>query len=592
MKATLPPPVRKYLESLELELKKQVGVSPEEALSDAREFLQNNWESLSRAEPGLEDGDIYAHFVETFGSPESVAESYADTSDPFRQFVPGYAPGWRVCCTKCGRSAPAGKVGITRIGACSSHKYTLGFCRTCRWIRFVRIVRDSDRTNLTQQLGTDRTPDAVRRTMHRPWLVILGTIAFVITLSLLIHLVTAQAVAGQDLPTVFETLPDGWSLQKSSVVPAVQRDAIGRKLDARLSRLTNTTVAKQGQSLQINTLECTTDAEASRVQATLLKAKSNRRLVQRNDRTVYEFVVRNQNQMSLALAARYEFGIQPPLVNYQVRFDAVPVVSGDDMQWNTLFNLFLQAEHDDSSEELQRRIRERAEAFRFGNRLTLRHYGLGNHVSRWSLVPIAVRDSAASSADYDVFNLENLPQRAGVPFVGITGEITCETGKLTPAKRSSNELTASTSYWPVNDPVIQKLAGEITGACRTSRDKVAALLQWMTPGANIRFDGPIQGSRYGVRKVLEQGFGHCWDFSDVFVTLCRASGVPSGQVMGWLDGGEGHVWAEVLFDGEGWQQVDPTAASACGSDYIPFVSSDDGTVPLLYVSSVHIEKRE
>lgn len=284
MNATSPTPVQMYLEALELELKKQVGVSPEEALSDAREFLQNNWESLSLAEPGLQEGDVYAHFVETFGSPESVAESYADTADPFRPFVHGYAPGWRVCCTKCGRSAPAGKVGITRIGACSSHKYTLGFCRTCRWIRFVRIVRDSDRTNLTQQLGADRMPDAVRSTMHRPWLVVLGTITVVMTLGILINLVTAQAVTGQDLPTVFETLPDGWSLQKSFVVPTAQRDAIGKKLEVRLGSLTNTIVAKQGQSLQINTLECTTDAEANRVQVTLLKGKSNRRLVQRSCR--------------------------------------------------------------------------------------------------------------------------------------------------------------------------------------------------------------------------------------------------------------------------------------------------------------------
>jgi transglutaminase-like putative cysteine protease len=109
------------------------------------------------------------------------------------------------------------------------------------------------------------------------------------------------------------------------------------------------------------------------------------------------------------------------------------------------------------------------------------------------------------------------------------------------------------------------------------------------PGRHIRFGGPVTGSRYGVRQVLDQGFGHCWDFSDVCVTLCRAAGVPSRQVAGWLHEQSGHIWAEVLLEGKGWQQVDPTAGMACGSDYIPYLVSETGEMTLVYLSMPQVE---
>jgi len=100
-----------------------------------------------------------------------------------------------------------------------------------------------------------------------------------------------------------------------------------------------------------------------------------------------------------------------------------------------------------------------------------------------------------------------------------------------------------------------------------------------------------QHHRLSIRnfKVLDQKFGHCWDFSDVFVTLCRASDIPARQVTGWLHGLSGHVWAEVLVDGNAWKPVDPTSGIRCGSDYIPFMSSADGEISLLYLSEVEIE---
>jgi transglutaminase-like putative cysteine protease len=89
-----------------------------------------------------------------------------------------------------------------------------------------------------------------------------------------------------------------------------------------------------------------------------------------------------------------------------------------------------------------------------------------------------------------------------------------------------------------------------------------------------------------VAKVLEQKFGHCWDFSDCFVTLARAAGVPSRQVAGWLYGGTGHVWAEFYREGKGWQQVDPTGGATlpCGIYHLPWFTTESGEMPILYLS--------
>ena len=117
-------------------------------------------------------------------------------------------------------------------------------------------------------------------------------------------------------------------------------------------------------------------------------------------------------------------------------------------------------------------------------------------------------------------------------------------------------------------------------------------LAWFSDNKNFKSDNRILGSRYGVKTALRQRFGMCWDFSDCFVTLCRASGVPCRQVYGWVHPLDGHVWAEVLIEGKGWRQVDPEAGAGCDSRYVPFVASESGAMPMVYTSAVRIVPRE
>ena len=154
----------------------------------------------------------------------------------------------------------------------------------------------------------------------------------------------------------------------------------------------------------------------------------------------------------------------------------------------------------------------------------------------------------------------------------------------------SEALTTATPFWPADDPNLKALAQRITHGKTTNEAKVMAILEWLAPGKNLEYSGQT-GSRWGVAKVLEQKFGHCWDFADCFVTLARAADVPSHQVAGWFYGSSGHVWAEFYREGKGWQQVDPTGGGIlrCGIYHIPYFTSEDGEMPILYVSMPRIE---
>jgi transglutaminase-like putative cysteine protease len=51
------------------------------------------------------------------------------------------------------------------------------------------------------------------------------------------------------------------------------------------------------------------------------------------------------------------------------------------------------------------------------------------------------------------------------------------------------------------------------------------------------------------------------------------------------------VWAEFYREGKGWQQVDPTGGGLLRSGiyHIPYFTSEDGEMPILYVSMPKVE---
>lgn len=386
-----------------------------------------------------------------------------------------------------------------------------------------------------------------------------------------------------------DRLAEGWRLIQRLEVPAEQAKGIGQRLGGKVDRLLNAVLSFRGQTVQINRLIARTEADARALEAAMLRLHAgNPTFVLREGATVVEF---SRAEPSTILRAHYDLGFRPRQSTYRVRFDAAPLERSDDMSWNLLFNRLRAVDVRTSDPSSTRAVEELAPSFRFGSVLRLRTRGQGDFETIRSIRPSPSASVLESDGEVVALQLADLPRKAGVPYASV--ELTITSGAFSPtptARKAGRELLQATRHWPVDDPEIRELARQIVGERKTVRDKTEALLAWLVPGRNLRYDGQVVGSRYGVKKVLAQRFGHCWDFSDVYITLARASGVPSRQVAGWWYERSGHVWAEVLIDDAGWLAVDPTAGLATGSDHVPIVVSELGEMPLVYASDVRLER--
>ncbi|MCA8960291.1 MAG: transglutaminase domain-containing protein [Planctomycetes bacterium] len=380
-------------------------------------------------------------------------------------------------------------------------------------------------------------------------------------------------------------LPTDWGKAATIEVPEGQLAGIGQKLGGELTRVTNTTIQANGTAFKLNTVHCKTAQDADRVEAALRRLKQDTRMLARFDTVLVELVAGDNAALRLALDARYRLGIQPPSVRYEVSFEALPLAKSDDMSWNALFNAFLAHERGEDPEQLRALLAK----FEFSDRLVLRAFGQGTTKTRWTVDPRPKKESRRPDGTME-YGLGDRHDTAGARTVTVAGKIVSQTGSATPAGRiDEKELLSATSHWPSDDPEIVELARAIVGDASGRQERVDRLLGWFTAGG-LRFGGPVVGSRYGVKQVLQQKQGHCWDFADLCIALCRASGVPAREVLGWLHGVSGHVWVEVLVDEQGWRAIDPTSGLACGSDYVPIMVSHDGDVPFAYASSVQVKR--
>ncbi len=398
--------------------------------------------------------------------------------------------------------------------------------------------------------------------------------------------------AAEPVDSHFAQLPFGCAVTRSEQISGEQKERISRKLGTPLERLSNTYVVVQGETLQINILETKTAAEARTLYGTLSAMRRNPAFCRLDGCKVIEFC---KAEPATAIKAAYELGFanKPSRMRYHVGARLATVQSADYMAMNELSNLVAAAAAGSPGGEATGRIQELCRGFTFGGSLALRlPQGVDAAATyRFTPAPVGIDRQANDTA---VYSFNQPPSTLGIPSVTLEFSVSCDDSGLTPTARTAEKaLLTATPYWPVDAPVVVALAQEITAGKQAPAARVQAILEWLAPGRNIRAAGPA-GSRWGVMKVLEQRQGHCWDSADCFVTLARAAGIPARQVGGWLYGSSGHVWAEVLLEGKGWQQVDPTGAGrlACGIYHIPYFTTETGEMPILYVSLPRIEITE
>jgi len=386
-------------------------------------------------------------------------------------------------------------------------------------------------------------------------------------------------------------LPLGFTVLKSFDASASQTADISRKLGGKIDKLSNILLSVHGTRLQVNVIVCPTAADTEKIHKSVVSRKNHPAFCHTFEMTVVEFV---GDDVAVAITAGFELGYKPKPKNaaYKISFQAAPMETGDYMSWNKLFNLFLESDKNPGNLAFKTRIGLLSEKFRFGNEITLRTLGTPETRPSYSFEPNPTETMRLLNGELTRYMFEKLPEKSDVPFVSIAATVrtTASTGAAT-TRKAGPELLQPTEFWPSDDPEIISLANRITVGCNTQQQKVIALLKWLRPGAYIRFAGPVIGSRYGVKKTLTQGSGYCWDFSDCFITFCRVLKIPSRQVAGWLYGQSGHIWAEVLDENNQWRQVDPTGGGivGCGIYHIAYLTSEDGKMPILYLSQPKIE---
>lgn len=114
------------------------------------------------------------------------------------------------------------------------------------------------------------------------------------------------------------------------------------------------------------------------------------------------------------------------------------------------------------------------------------------------------------------------------------------------------------------DGQVKELADKITAGQTTVLGKAKAIYDWICE--NMYRDPETRGCGSGdVCALLQKPGGKCADIHSVYVSLCRAAGVPAREIFGIRQGKKSpedittwqHCWAEFYLPGYGWVPVDP-----------------------------------
>ncbi len=129
-----------------------------------------------------------------------------------------------------------------------------------------------------------------------------------------------------------------------------------------------------------------------------------------------------------------------------------------------------------------------------------------------------------------------------------------------------SKYVAEEKYIEVNNPTIQSL------------DLVHILTEYPLDHIEMNYDYVMKNLDYfgynpgdiGAVESLKNKGGDCTEYTDTFVTLCRASGFPARSIEGYpvdtsSDLSIGHSWSEVFLSGYGWVPFDPTYDDNNGS---------------------------
>ena len=387
-------------------------------------------------------------------------------------------------------------------------------------------------------------------------------------------------------PAIDDVLPSSWSISSRIMVPEEKLPDFGRKLGGEVVTIENYVVDAGGIPIQINMVKCRSEEDAKNIFNTLLSIHKEDYRCLRINKTVYEFICKNR---LVTKKARSLFATKKSTVVWEVNLVIAPLTKSNDMEWNSLFNLLRKYRKGGADPGIKEALLKRTKHFEFGDVIAFNNRVIDGIKPEYRIDAVKI-DSGRD--DIVTFKLKAPKEELNIPEVEVVTSIPVKgfASYRPQHKVDINLYTKPTEYWPSDSPLILSILDKILKDDLTELQKLQAIQSWVYK--NIRYAGEV-GSRYGTLKVMEQGFGRCWDKCDVLITLCRAARIPARQIMGWVDGMGGHIWAEAYIDSEGWIQLDATASFlGVSEDYVQFFIIEDGRVPAVYWDSPVLKRKK
>ncbi len=387
-------------------------------------------------------------------------------------------------------------------------------------------------------------------------------------------------------PAIEEVVPANWPITKYISVPKNKLPSFSQRLGGKIVSIENYILTVSEIPLQINRVECSSDNDAQNIYNTFITLQKTDENYLLANHTVYEFICKNPLIMKKAKSL---FHPSADVVIWNAEFDIAPVTNSDDMEYTNLFNLLCAYNDDKNNAEIEEKILQQSQSFMFADVVTFNNKTINSIQPRYRINAATVE---SSNNDLITFKVNDPPKELNIPKIHVVASIPVQGFTNYKPQNDINVdfYTMPNIYWPSDNPEILSILREILKGADTDVQKLEAIQQWVY--STIQYDG-IMGSRYGTLQVLQQKYGRCWDKCDVLVTLCRAARLPARQIAGWVQGMDGHIWAEVYIQHEGWISVDATAPFlGVSDDYVPFFVIETGKIPAVYWDVPMLKKGE
>ena len=152
-------------------------------------------------------------------------------------------------------------------------------------------------------------------------------------------------------------------------------------------------------------------------------------------------------------------------------------------------------------------------------------------------------------------------------------------------KELIRSYTKHQPYWESDNPKIKGIASKLKDPNKTVSQNAQIIYDYV--GQNLKYDFNLVRNEFierhgALRALSENKSWACMEFTDTFIAIARAMGIPARELNGYAYSGESvnkpisigfksgdvlHAWPEFYDPKFGWVAIDPTWGSTSGLDY-------------------------